>query len=450
MDVSIKENMRDKVSNWGNYPQVDGKLYRVSDASQIERALNGEESLIARGLGRCYGDSSLAPAMLSMPSYNRISDFDPESGRITCEAGVSIEDLLDIFVPRGWFPPVTPGTKYITIGGAIASDVHGKNHHVDGSFCHHVESMRLMRADGTVVVCSRDDEGELFETTCGGMGLTGVILDATFRLKPIDTAYISEETVLARNLDDIMNVFEGSTSWTYSVAWIDCLAKGENLGRSVMMRGEHASKDCLTADQRSEPLKPKRTMRLKVPFNLPSFTLNNLTVTAFNHLIYKKYKNEQFIFDYNSFFYPLDSIDDWNRIYGRKGFTQYQCVLPRGESHKGMEKILTRISSSGMGSFLAVLKLFGEQSDFISFPMEGYTLALDFPITRELFPLLDELDRIVLDHGGRLYLTKDARMSPATFRAGYANSEKFIERIAKYDPEHKIRSAQSDRLGVTP
>ena len=440
--------MRDKVGNWGNYPQIDGKLHRVSDAAQIREALNNGKSLIARGLGRCYGDSSLAPTMLSMPSYNRISAFDLNSGRITCEAGVSIRELLEIFVPRGWFPPVTPGTKFITIGGAIASDVHGKNHHVDGSFCRHVESIRIMKADGNVVSCSRND-GELFETTCGGMGLTGVILDATFRLKPIETAYIREETVVARNLDEIMNLFESSTDWTYSVAWIDCLAKGASLGRSVMMRGEHAVKEDLKDELRHRPLSLKRGLKFKVPFNFPSCTLNNLTVAAFNHFIYRKYKNEQFICDCNSFFYPLDSIDDWNRIYGRKGLTQYQCVLPRCESHAGMEKILTRISSSGMGSFLAVLKLFGKQSDFISFPMEGYTLALDFPISKKLFPLLDELDRIVLKHGGRIYLTKDARMSPATFQAGYANATEFAERIRQLDPRNKIGSMQSNRLGVT-
>jgi decaprenylphospho-beta-D-ribofuranose 2-oxidase len=441
--------MEKKIANWGNYPQIDGRLHRVAREADASSALAECPALIARGLGRCYGDSALAKDMLSMPSFNRILEFDAASGRIRCEAGVSIEELLEVFAPRGWFPPVTPGTKFITIGGAIASDVHGKNHHIEGSFCRHVESLRLLRADGSVSECSRSENAELFEASCGGMGLTGVILEASFKLKPVETAYIREETVPARNLDEIMQLFEESAAWTYSVAWIDCLAKGMQLGRSVMMRGEHARKDELSGGRRAEPLKLPRGLKLNVPIQLPSFTLNKLTVSAFNYAIYHKYRNASFISDYNSFFYPLDSIDNWNRIYGRRGFTQYQCVLPRSASHAGMKKILTRISASGMGSFLAVLKLFGPQDDLISFPMEGYTLALDFPISRRLFPLLDELDRIVLDHGGRLYLTKDARMSPQTFAAGYPRATDFKERIRQLDPASKFKSLQSQRLEIT-
>ena len=441
--------MTKKISNWGNYPSIDGELYKISEASQARSLIEDCESVIARGLGRCYGDSALAHAMLSMPSYNLITAFDENTGRITCQAGVSLEELLDIFVPRGWFPPVTPGTKHITVGGAIAADVHGKNHHVEGSFCRHVESLRLMLPSGETVECSREENKELFEITCGGMGLTGLILSASFKLRPIESAYIREETILARNLDEIMGLFEESTDWTYSVAWIDCLAKGMDLGRSVMMRGEHAGKADLDAKRSVAPLKLKGGLNLTVPFNMPSFSLNNLTVSVFNYLIYHKYKNETLISDYNTFFYPLDSIANWNRIYGRRGFTQYQCVLPKGASHEGMQKILTRISASGMGSFLAVLKLFGAQDDFISFPMEGYTLALDFPINKRLFPLLDELDEIVLDHGGRLYLAKDARMTAETFQNSYGNAKEFSRRIAEIDPQQKFRSLQSDRLGIT-
>jgi len=441
--------MAGKISNWGRYPGVEGSLFRISEREQAAAVVAEKSPLIARGLGRCYGDSSLAETMLSMPSYNRITAFDPDTGEISCQAGVSIAELLETFLPRGWFPPVTPGTKFITIGGAIASDVHGKNHHVEGSFCRHVESLLLMTADGETLECSRESNPEIFAATCGGMGLTGLILSATFRLKPVETAFIREETIVARNLDEIMSIFEESTDWTYSVAWIDCLAKGMNLGRSVMMRGEHALIEELDDKRATSPFDPKSSLKLNVPIDLPSFTLNNLTVSVFNYLIYHKYSNASMISSYDSFFYPLDSIDNWNRIYGRKGFTQYQCVLPRSSSARGMQQILGKISKSGMGSFLAVLKLFGQQDDFISFPMEGYTLALDFPISRRLFPLLEELDRIVLDHGGRLYLTKHARMSPEIFSEGYPHAREFIERIEAIDPEGKFRSLQSDRLEMT-
>lgn len=441
--------MSASIVNWGRYPRVDGELVRVSEREQAERLVGARSPLIARGLGRCYGDSSLAETMLAMPSYRRITAFDPASGEISCQAGVSIAELLEIFLPRGWFPPVTPGTKFVTVGGAIASDVHGKNHHVEGSFCRHVESLLLMTAAGEVIECSRESNPEIFAATCGGMGLTGLILSATFGLKPVETAYIREETIVARNLDEIMTLFDESTGWTYSVAWIDCLAKGMKLGRSVMMRGEHARLGELDGRRAASPFTPKSSLQLKVPIDLPSFTLNNMTASIFNYLIYHKYRNETMISSYDSFFYPLDSIDNWNRIYGRKGFTQYQCVLPRAASARGMQRILGKISSSGMGSFLAVLKLFGQQDDFISFPMEGYTLALDFPIRRGLFPLLDELDRIVLDHGGRLYLTKDARMRPEMFFEGYPHAREFVERIEAIDPGGRFRSLQSDRLEIS-
>ncbi len=438
-----------KISNWGNYPVVEGKSHRIASSVQLPPLLKDKENMIARGLGRCYGDSSLAPFMLNMRPCRKITAFNKKTGAITCQAGVSLEELLNLLVPRGWFLPVTPGTKFITVGGAVAANVHGKNHHKDGSFCRHVTNIELMLEDGSTTHCSRKKNKKLFETTCGGMGLTGIILSVSFKLKPIKTAYIKEETIRARNLDEIMAMFEESSDWTYSVAWIDCLAKGSNLGRSIMMRGEHAETGDLSSAQSDNPLILNKGIHLNVPVSLPSFTLNKFTVSVFNYLIYHKYKNETFTSNYNSFFYPLDSIDNWNRIYGGKGFTQYQCVLPKETSREGIHKILTRISDSGLGSFLAVLKLFGKQDDFISFPMEGYTLALDFPITGKLFPLLEELDRIVLNYGGRIYLAKDVRMTGDMFRNSYPNANAFITRIKEINPKNTFRSLQSDRLGIT-
>jgi FAD/FMN-containing dehydrogenase len=439
------------ISNWGKYPVVEAQVRSFATEEELRSILARSGEMIARGLGRCYGDSALSDTIISTRRFRRILAFNNITGEITCESGVSLEELLETFVPRGWFLPVTPGTKFITVGGAIASDVHGKNHHVGGSISHHIQSMDVMRSDGTVVTCSKDEEPDLFWSTCGGMGLTGIVLRATFKMIPIESSYIKQETIKARNIDEIMDIFEESESYTYSVAWIDCLAGNESLGRSIMMRGEFAKKDDLVNSRYyARPLKVPKKLKLKVPFNFPGFVLNTFTVKAFNFLYYHKAPKglSQSIVDYDTFFYPLDSILDWNRIYGRRGFTQYQFVLPKETSKQGMKTILKKISLSGQGSFLAVLKLFGRQNDLISFPKQGYTLALDFAIRPSLFDLLDELDSVVLEHGGRLYLTKDVRMSPAMFHQGYENAETFIRYKNEYDKAGKFQSLQSKRLGI--
>lgn len=439
------------LTNWGNYPRIDTELKSFASEEELRRIVAAAEVLIPRGLGRCYGDSALGRTVISALNFNRMLHFDGLTGEFACEAGVTFEEILQICVPRGWFLPTTPGTKFVTIGGAIASDVHGKNHHLAGSFARHVRWIDLMLSSGKVVRCSKDHDSELFWATCGGMGLTGIVLRAAFSLVPIETAYIRQETVRASNLDEIMASFEESAGWTYTVAWIDCLKKGEHLGRSIMMRGEHAVPDeLLMPAQRAEPLSLPEKRKLNIPFNLPGFMLNAFTVRAFNALYYGKApkKKTTSIVDYDSFFYPLDSIHNWNRIYGKRGFTQYQFVLPKASSKEGLRKILNRIASSGQGSFLAVLKLFGEQEGMISFPMKGYTLALDFPINKGLFPLLDELDQMVLDYGGRIYLTKDVRMAKAVFDRGYAHADAFRSLRHRFDPEGKFASLQSRRLGL--
>ena len=407
--------------------------------------------MIARGLGRCYGDSALSSTIISTEKFRRILAFNPANGEITCEAGVSLEELLEVFVPRGWFLPVTPGTKFITIGGAIASDVHGKNHHVAGSMSNHIISMDVMLGDGKVETCSKNKNPDLFWCTCGGMGLSGIILRATFKMVRISSSYIKQETVKAKNINEIMDIFEESERYSFSVAWIDCLATGENLGRSIMMRGEFAKKDELPDTSKYKtPLFVPNKFKLMVPFNFPGFVLNPYTVRGFNYLYYNKAPKgtAQSIVDYDTFFYPLDVINNWNRIYGKRGFTQYQFVIPKEGSLEGMKTILTKIAESGQGSFLAVLKLFGKQNDLISFPRKGYTLALDFAITPTLFDLLDELDKIVLDYSGRLYMTKDVRMSARMFQEGYQNAEKFIQKKKKFDKHNKFQSLQSKRLGI--
>lgn len=439
-----------QISNWGNWPTVDADV-RTFDADDALRArLSGTRDAIARGLGRCYGDSALAQVIFSSERYNKMLAFDATTGDLTCQAGVSLAEILEVFVPRGWFLPVTPGTKFVSVGGAIASDVHGKNHHKAGSFGDHVSSMDVMIADGSVVTCSPAVNADLFDATCGGMGLTGIILRATFRLKRIESAYIREELITARNLDEIMQLFEESESWTNTVAWIDCLAKGSSTGRSIMMRGEFATAQEARAAGK-EPLGHRSKTKANVPFHFPNFALNPLTVRAFNALYYGVHagKRSTRIIDYDAFFYPLDAILNWNRIYGKRGFTQYQMVFPRETSRDGLLALLNKISASGQGSFLAVLKLFGKQDRLVSFPREGYTLALDFPITPKVLALLDELDVIVEKFGGRLYLTKDSRMKPGMFQRTYPNAAEFAARLKKFDPQGVWSSLQSQRIGLT-
>jgi FAD/FMN-containing dehydrogenase len=445
--------MEERLANWGNFPVVDAEVRSFSGAGDIAPEVAKSGRTIVRGMGRSYGDASLGPHVLSCLKLNKILAFDPAQGIVTCQAGVTLAELLEVFVPRGWFLPVTPGTKFITVGGAIAADVHGKNHHRDGCFSRHVHRILLARGDGEVVACSPQSDNDLFEMTCGGMGLTGAILEATFSLRPIESVYVRQEILKAENLDEIMRHFDASQDWTYTVAWIDCLARGENLGRSLLMRGEHATRDELdTPPQRAAPLTLARRRMLGIPFMMPGFLLNRHTVRAFNALYYWKNSRstDPHLTDYDSFFYPLDFVNQWNRIYGAKGFTQYQVVIPLDKSREGLQKILERIGEKGWGSFLAVLKLFGRHEEKpMSFPMEGYTLALDFPVCDGLLLFLDELDELVVGYGGRVYMAKDARMSRDAFARGYPNAEIFKNFVRDRDPQLPFRSRQSDRLGIT-
>ncbi|MEM6262548.1 MAG: FAD-binding oxidoreductase [Bacteroidota bacterium] len=401
-----------QIANWGMYPQVQAKVAELGYTDELQTFVKTEEELLARGNGRCYGDAALSTTIFSTLKLNKILSFDPTSGVMACQAGVLLSSILEVVVPKGFFLPVTPGTKFITIGGAIAADVHGKNHHSEGCFSDHVLSFDLMLSDGQIITCARNENPDWFWATVGGMGLTGIIVQATFQLKPIETAYIRMESIKAQNLAEIMSLFEASEDWTYTVSWIDCLQKGKHIGRSIMMRGEHATIDELPPKFSGAPLSLKPKMNLNVPFQFPSFALNTLSVKAFNFLYYHKQRQKQLniISDYDTFFYPLDAIHNWNRIYGKKGFTQYQFVIPKEVSREGLEEILRTIAASGQGSFLAVLKLFGKNNPeaYNSFPFEGYTLALDFKINRSLPKLIAQLDELVQKYQGRIYLAKDA------------------------------------------
>lgn len=448
-----------KLSGWGRYPITKTQTTYPTQpglvVSSIDAVNNHQEAQqttqIARGLGRSYGDSSLAERSINLSKLDNFISFNETNGELTCSAGVSFAEILRVFVPQGWFLPVTPGTQFVTVGGAIASDVHGKNHHIDGAFCEHVTSIKLCLASGEVIECSKVHHPHLYRATCGGMGLTGIILQATFSLKPIESAYIKETTIKTTNLAETLAKFEEHASATYSVAWIDCLATGKQLGRSLLMLGEHASKKEIEQQTHIQTSQTAKTSKLNMPFDLPSFTLNSLSVKAFNALYYGKVRqtqSERFV-HYAPFFYPLDSIQNWNRMYGKNGFVQYQFVIPKSAGLVGLTEILTEIANSKRGSFLAVLKVFGKANDnYLSFPEEGYTLALDFKMDNTLLAFLNKLDAIVLQYGGKLYLTKDARMSEDMFKQSYPQWQEFQKIRYQYDAHKRFNSLQSNRLGL--
>ncbi|MCJ2053870.1 FAD-binding oxidoreductase [Methylobacterium sp. J-070] len=438
------------LSGWGNYPRVDCTVTRPRDVAELMGAIGRNPTLIARGAGRSYGDAALnRAATLVTTRLNRIAAFDPASGVVSCEAGTTLDELIEVFLPRGWFPWVTPGTRFVTVGGAIASDVHGKNHHLDGTFGRHLLSIDLALADGSVVRCSDNENPDLFAATQGGMGLTGVILRATFRLRPVETDLVVQHTTRTRDLAQTFSALEDASDATYSVAWIDCLARGANLGRGVVYRGEHAALGDLppAREGRAYEDAPRRSRTL--PLSPPSFALNRYSMGALNAAYYGRAKAGRNLVSYQTFFYPLDALLHWNRIYGRQGFVQHQCVLPLVSCDEALRELLTMIAARGTGSFLAVLKLCGEAARGpLSFPMRGYTLALDFQANAGNFSLLTELDEVVAAHGGRFYLAKDARGGARLLRDGYPRLEEFSRTRDRYDPRRRFRSVQSERLGL--
>ncbi len=430
-----------KIHGWGKYPYQEACIHHASNHSELRKVIQ-QGNCIARGLGRSYGDSALSANVISTQQLRYFLDFNPKTGLLICESGVSLADIIDAFLPRGFFLAVTPGTKFVTIGGAIASDVHGKNHHHVGCFSEFVENIELLLPNGEIVNCNRQQNQELFHATCGGMGLTGIILAATIKLIPITSSTIQQRTIKSANLNATLAAFHEHKEATYSVAWLDCTAKGKHLGRSLLMLGEHADDNNLV---RSTP------RNLNVPFNMPSIMLNRYSIRAFNHFYYQRIKQDEVHDRVNldKFFYPLDSISQWNNLYGRKGFTQYQFVIPLEDAEMALQKILGKIADYGNGSFLSVLKLFGKaNSNYLSFPQEGFTFALDFKMEPTLFHFLEQLDRLVQDYNGRVYLAKDVRMPADFFHATYNKVEQFQKIRASIGATDKLSSLQSTRLGI--
>lgn len=439
-----------EIAGWGNYPKTTSTVHFPADENDLKTLQNTIDSYIPRGAGKSYGDASLHSTIGSSVKLNRTLNFDSANGILSCEAGKMLSDVLDEIIPHGFFLPVTPGTKLITVGGAIAADIHGKNHHKEGCFSEHLISFSLLTAKDGIVVCSRTENAELFWATCGGMGLTGFIVNASFKLKRIESTKIVKRTIKCNDLKMVVNQLLENENYTYSVAWIDCGSTGKNLGRSLLYLGEHASE----TDVQKSDLKGYRTSKpiIDLPFNLPSWTLNQLTVKAFNTLYYGKVlkQDSTSMVGLESFFYPLDGIGNWNRLYGKNGFVQYQFIIPMKHADSGLSEIMRLIAASGESSFLAVLKLFGEQNEgWLSFPKRGITLALDFRVNATTFKLLGRLDALILEMDGRSYLAKDARMKADFFAAGYPKLDQFKQLLSQIDPNGKFRSLQSDRLKIT-
>ncbi len=430
------------VRGWGG-TQAAGREIRSEDLPAITRGAS-----LTRGLGRSYGDSSLpAPDVSSIPGSalaNRILSFDAGAGVLRAEAGLTIGEIQRLFLPRKWSFPVLPGTQFVTLGGAVAADIHGKNHHVDGTIGSHVRALTLRTADDSVVESSREENEDIFRATLGGMGLTGHVLEVEVALKRIPSPWIWAESERVPNLDEfIRSLAEAARDWPYTVGWMDALAQGGDLGRGILMRGRWAE----PAEAPVHPPRPKP--RVTVPFRLPGWTLNSFSMRAFNALYFRRHPNrtKRGIVHPESFFHPLDAVRHWNRVYGRRGFTQHQCVLPETESPGATRRYLEALARGRLGSFLCVIKDCGPEGEgLLSFPRPGISIAVDLPMRSRTQEIIDELNERVLAEGGRIYLAKDALSRREHFQAMEGRLDAFRIIRKRWDPAGRLKSAQSVRL----
>jgi decaprenylphospho-beta-D-ribofuranose 2-oxidase len=450
----VRPSLTTRLTGWGRTAPVVGDVVEVTAAHAPAAVLDApERGVIARGLGRSYGDAAQNAGGQALRLRDATGGIvlDAEAGTVTVGAGIDIDQLLRVTVPAGYFVPVTPGTRFVTIGGAIASDIHGKNHHLDGSFGRHVLRMSLLLADGSVVEISPERDAELFWATVGGMGLTGVILDATVALLPIETSRIAVETRRIRDLDTLLTLMsEGDRFYRYSVAWIDLMATGSSLGRSVLTWGDHATVDQLDDRSVADPLSFDPHQLVNVPPLVPTPGLvNRFTAGVFNEFWYRSTPRHRVdeIQSIAAYFHPLDAVGSWNRLYGRKGFVQYQFMVPFGEE-SALRAVVERIASSGASTSLNVLKRFGAANPApLSFPRAGWTLTLDLPASwRPMRDLMHELDRLVLDAGGRHYLSKDALTTPESIRRGYPRLDEWRAVQRRVDPAGRWQSDLARRL----
>ncbi len=412
--------------SWGKFPYVDQEAVILQKDAVDSQIFSEKTSYLPFGNGRSYGDSCLNEEGMILVTKNldRFIDFDSNTGILKASAGVLLGDIIESFLPRGWFLPVSPGTKFVTLGGAVANDIHGKNHHGAGSFGNHVLAFTLLRSNGEIIECKSGSA--LFNATIGGLGLTGLMLDVTIRLKPVNSSFLDMQLFKFSSLDEFFDLSKSSDKdFEYTVAWIDSLASGKKLARGVFMRANHSNDGDLRLIN-----KPKIT----VPDILPCSLINFFTVKAFNEVFYYGHnlKNQNTKIDYDKYFYPLDGVNNWNNVYGKNGFIQYQFVVPFDSAKVVIKEVLEYLQKHQYGSFLSVLKVFGDikSPGMLSFPRSGVTLAMDFPYIEEKTErIISHLDKLILDAGGALYPAKDALMSLDTFEKSYPQYKEFTQYI---------------------
>ncbi len=442
-----------ELSGWGRFPVQCCQVTRPEKRRELEDALNSGAvvDVIARGAGRSYGDASLnqGSGVILQEKLDRFLDFDVQSGVLHAEGGARFADIIETFVPRGFFLSVAPGTKHVTLGGAIACNVHGKNHHRVGAISNFIEEIELLTASGKIIHCSREENAEAFWATLGGLGLTGVIISAKMRLMPIESAYIETKYTRTKNLSETLTAFERGADAQYSVAWIDCLASGADLGRSVIIEGAHAPGARALEEISGDVMALEVPQKKGVPLDLPNFLLNPWTVKKFNDLYYANHPTDSKLTSIETFFYPLDKIENWNKIYGSRGFVQYQCVVPMNNVDQTLTTLLETIAASGQVAFLAVLKRMGASDNApLDFGLDGYCLALDIPMTPTTLDFYERLNEITVAAGGRIYLAKDAATSPAHLRRMYPRLGEWEAAKRHLDPDDRFASSLSRRLEI--
>ena len=429
-----------KLNSWGQFTDIEASQYNFKDITNLKEIISKDLKFIPSGNYRSYGDSAFAENIINSKNFNSIIAFDKSKGILNAQAGITLKEILEHIIPCGWFLGVTPGTKFSTLGGVIASDVHGKNHHMNGCFSEYIKNLVIMLPDGSILDITKDHE--LFKASCGGMGLTGIILSATIKLIKIRSTNINQTTIKTKNLRETFEVFEQYNNERYSVAWFDGFSRGRNFGRSIVQIGDFAD---------DGQLEFKNKVIKNIPFNFLSYFITKYQIRFFNYFYYLLTTNNQdktkVYFD--KFFYPLDKFSNWNKIYGKDGLIQYQFILPFEKSFDGILDLFKIIQKNNIYPYLAVLKLYGKKNDnYLSFPIKGYSLALDFKSDQKTLSMLNDLDKIIIKYGGRIYLTKDGRLNQSIFKQMYPNVETFINLRKKYGCEKRIQSCQSIRVGI--
>ena len=442
-----------ELGGWGRFPTCNCQVTRPEKQRELREAAQSRAVLdvIARGAGRSYGDAAInqGSGVILGEKLDRFLNFDAQSGVLHAQGGARFSDIISTFVPRGFFLSVAPGTKHVTLGGAIACDVHGKNHHRVGAISQFVDEIELLTASGQTLHCSRDENADAFWATLGGMGLTGVIVSAKMRLMPIESAYIEAKTTRTPDLASTLRAFENGADSEYLVAWIDCLSSGADLGRSVVIEGEHASGARVSQEIEGDVMALDLPRKKGVPLDLPDFVLNPWTVKKFNDSYYANHPSETKLVSFETYFYQLDKIENWNRIYGARGFVQYQCAIPIDSAETTLTHLLQTISASGQAAFLAVLKRMGKADNApLGFALDGYSLALDLPMQSDTLEFCRQLDAITVAAGGRIYLAKDATTTPAHLRQMYPRLPEFEAVKRHLDPDDRFASSLSRRLKI--